>query len=158
MVRTRLFRFALAASLLAALTVLPAVAKDRTITIDVGDPNEGGVSLSLSGSWLAKELLADVAAEIDCDDDADREIRQALLYLRKRGEGARVTVTAGDLKQIREICPVTGYLSQADPRAHFGLGAARQADVVEIRWPDGSTQQLENVAANQLLTVVQDAK
>jgi len=72
--------------------------------------------------------------------------------------GARVTVTTGSLVQIRDVIPVTGYLCQADPRAHFGLGQAEHADTVEIRWPDGRTTRLENVKGNRILTVVQDAK
>ncbi len=70
--------------------------------------------------------------------------------------GARVTVTTGDLVQNHDLCPVTGYLSQADPRAHFGLGGATRADVVEIRWPDGRTTRLEDVPADQTLRVVQE--
>ena len=50
--------------------------------------------------------------------------------------GARITVIAGSLKQIRDLIPVTGYLSQADPRCHFGLGKAAKAEIVEIRWPN----------------------
>ena len=69
--------------------------------------------------------------------------------------GARVTVTSGSLKQLRDLIPVTGYLSQADPRGHFGLGKASQADTVEIRWPDRQTTRLEGVKANQILTVIQ---
>ncbi|HYW78162.1 MAG TPA: CRTAC1 family protein, partial [Thermoguttaceae bacterium] len=72
--------------------------------------------------------------------------------------GARVTVRIGRLTQIHDLIPTTGYLSQADPRAHFGLGSALKVDAVEIRWPDGSTQQIEDVQADQTLTVVQDAK
>ncbi len=72
--------------------------------------------------------------------------------------GARVTVTTGTLSQIRDVVPMTGYLSQADPRAHFGLADATRADVVEIRWPGGGTTRLTNVKANQILTVVQDEK
>ena len=72
--------------------------------------------------------------------------------------GARVTVKTGSLTQIHDVIPVTGYLSQADPRAHFGLGKARTADSVEIRWPDGRTSQLKNVRANQILKVVQKPK
>ena len=34
---------------------------------------------------------------------------------------------------------------------HFGLGSATQADYVEIRWPDGATEKLEKVKANQFL-------
>ena len=36
--------------------------------------------------------------------------------------GARVTVTAGGRKRFQEVIAVNGYLSQGDPRAHFGLG------------------------------------
>jgi hypothetical protein len=50
-----------------------------------------------------------------------------------------------------------GYLSQSDPRVHFGLGKAKSADWIEIRWPDRSVQRIEGVAANQILTVVQGA-
>ena len=69
--------------------------------------------------------------------------------------GARVTVTSGSLKQVRDLIPVTGYLSQADPRCHFGLGRADEAQTVEIRWPDRQTTRLEGVKANQILTVIQ---
>ena len=70
--------------------------------------------------------------------------------------GARVTVTTGSLTRIRDLIPVTGYLSQADPRCHFGLGKRAVADVVEIRWPNGRTTKLTDVKANQVLTVIQD--
>ena len=69
--------------------------------------------------------------------------------------GARVVVTAGSLTQIRDLIPVTGYLSQADPRCHFGLGKSKKADTVEIRWPNRQTTTLKDVNANQILTVIQ---
>ena len=72
--------------------------------------------------------------------------------------GARVTVKAGALVQVHDVIPVTGYLSQADPRAHFGLGQATRAESVEIRWPSGRTTQLKDVPVNQFLKVIQDAK
>jgi len=72
--------------------------------------------------------------------------------------GARIKVTCGSLVQIRDLIPVTGFLSQADPRCHFGLGQAAQADQVEIRWPDGQTTRLENVPVNQILKVTQPPK
>ncbi len=50
-------------------------------------------------------------------------------------------------------CSSTGsYLSAHDKRVHFGLGSAREAKV-EIRWPSGTRQVLEKVAADQILTV-----
>jgi hypothetical protein len=70
--------------------------------------------------------------------------------------GARVTVTTGPLRQIADLVPTVGYLSQADPRLHFGLGKAGAADRVEIRWPDGAVERLENVKANQILKLVHE--
>ncbi len=72
--------------------------------------------------------------------------------------GALVTVTTGSLRQIQYVGLAQGYMSQSDPRAHFGLGKAKQADSVEIRWPDGRTTRLKDVPADQFLKVVQPAK
>ena len=72
--------------------------------------------------------------------------------------GARVTVTTGALKQIEDLMPTRGYLSQGDPRLHFGLGKAPYADQVEIRWPDGAVEKYEKVKANQFLRLVHEAK
>ncbi|HID74844.1 MAG TPA: CRTAC1 family protein [Planctomycetaceae bacterium] len=69
--------------------------------------------------------------------------------------GARVVLEAGSLRQVCDLIPVTGYLSQADPRVHFGLGPATRAERIEIRWPDGSTTERTNVAANRILKIVQ---
>jgi hypothetical protein len=72
--------------------------------------------------------------------------------------GARITVTVGSLRQMRELIPVTGYLSQADPRCHFGLGNAGKADVVEIRWPNSQKTILKDIEANQILNVIQESR
>ncbi len=47
----------------------------------------------------------------------------------------------------------SSYLSQNDLRAHFGLGAAAQADRVEVVWPSGRMESVANVAANQIVTI-----
>ncbi len=72
--------------------------------------------------------------------------------------GARVTVTTGSLKQIEDLVPMRGYMSQGDPRIHFGLGKAEFADSVEIRWPDGVMEKMEHVKANQFLKLTHDAR
>jgi hypothetical protein len=67
--------------------------------------------------------------------------------------GATVTVRANGMQMLQPVMGVNGYLVSNDPRPHFGLGKATKADSVEIRWPDGKKQVLENVPANQILTV-----
>ena len=71
--------------------------------------------------------------------------------------GARVTVTSGSLKQIEDVNPVRGYLSQGDGRVHFGLAKEDFADV-EIRWPDGAVQQFPKVKANQFVKYVHETR
>ena len=47
-------------------------------------------------------------------------------------------------------------MCQNSLRPFFGLGAQSMVERIEIRWPDGAVQILENVAADQILTVYQD--
>ncbi|MHC4846092.1 MAG: CRTAC1 family protein, partial [Planctomycetota bacterium] len=69
------------------------------------------------------------------------------------GFGAKVTVRADDLALTRELrCPTT-YLGGSDPRLHFGLGARARVDSVEVRWPTGAVQVLEDVPADRFLLV-----
>ena len=55
--------------------------------------------------------------------------------------------------QVYENTPYRGYLSTIDARAHFGLGTLTNVDSVIIKWPDGKMQLLQNVKADQVLTV-----
>jgi len=71
------------------------------------------------------------------------------------GIGTRLTLTAGKLKQVREVQSGSSYLSQNDLRAHFGLGRALNAERLDIRWPDGSTEAVENLPANHVVTIQQ---
>ena len=70
--------------------------------------------------------------------------------------GAVITVRTGDRAMTRLIRSGASYLSQEDMRQHFGLGGTAKADSVEVRWPDGSTSGVENVAANQVLLIRQE--
>ena len=67
--------------------------------------------------------------------------------------GARVTVTAGKLRQTDEVRSGGSYASQSDFRLHFGLGSATKVDQIEIRWPSGAVEKLGGVAAGQCIRV-----
>jgi enediyne biosynthesis protein E4 len=69
--------------------------------------------------------------------------------------GARVTITAGGMTQFNEVRSGGSYLSQNDLRLHFGLGEAKVMDPVVIRWPDGKTETLHNLAADAIYTVTE---
>ena len=66
------------------------------------------------------------------------------------GIGARVKVISGDLVQIEEVRSGSSYLSQNDLRVYFGLGRRERVDRVEIRWPSGIVQTLEEMAIDSI--------
>jgi hypothetical protein len=69
------------------------------------------------------------------------------------GVGARVVVEARGRRQLREVHGGGSYLSQGDTRAHFGLGPAEAATSLEVRWPSGVVDRLENVAGDRTVVV-----
>ena len=71
------------------------------------------------------------------------------------GIGASVTVTTGETTQVAQKRSTTGYLSQGDPRLHFGLAQHNTIDKIEIKWPSGEIQELTAVNPNQILTVTE---
>jgi hypothetical protein len=70
--------------------------------------------------------------------------------------GARVVVRTGRVTQRQTVRTGSSYLSQSMTRLHFGLGASTRADSVEVRWPDGSTVRLQELAVDRRLTVRQN--
>jgi enediyne biosynthesis protein E4 len=73
----------------------------------------------------------------------------------KAAIGARVAVTAGDLVQMSEIQGGSSYLSQNDLRLQFGLGTHTTMDKVAIRWPNGETENVANLPADFIYTIVE---
>jgi hypothetical protein len=69
------------------------------------------------------------------------------------GIGAVVKVTTSQGDQWVTVTSASGYLSSSDLRAHFGLGADKAAQNVEIRWPSGIVQSLQNVTGDCILVI-----
>ncbi len=67
------------------------------------------------------------------------------------GIGSKVRITSGGRTQVREINPYGSYLSTSDTRLFFGLGNETDVTRLEIEWPSGKKQTLENIHANQIL-------
>ncbi|HUS67839.1 MAG TPA: CRTAC1 family protein [Kofleriaceae bacterium] len=65
-----------------------------------------------------------------------------------RAIGAQVSIRAGGRTILRQLVTGRGYLGQADPAIHVGLGAARTVDVT-VTWPDGSKTEHKALAANR---------
>jgi hypothetical protein len=135
-----------------------------------------------SGTGLMPRLSSRGAAFDDLDNDGDIDVvvlnsraRPTLLRNDSQGEnhwlrlhlrgttsnrdgvGARIKLTAGDLHLTDEIFSGRGYQSSYAMQPHFGLGSHTRVERVEVRWPDGTTQVLRDVKANQLLVITQSA-
>ncbi len=146
--------------------------------------NEGNgkfrdVSLEL-GEYFQRELVGRGACIGDYENDGDLDIfimnlNDYSVFLRNNkgntnnwlmikltgtksnrdGIGSRIRVTAGGKTQTALKRSTTGYLSQNDPRLHFGLAKNENIEKIEVRWPSGKLQVIENVKANQILEITE---
>lgn len=137
------------------------------------------ISLKLS-SYFGEEHVGRGAALGDYDNDGDIDIfivnlNDTAIFLRNnRGNennwielslsgtasnrdaiGARIKISSGGQVQVTQKRSTAGYLSQNDPRIHFGLGKNEMVEKIEIRWPSGKVQVIENTEANQILKIVE---
>lgn len=71
------------------------------------------------------------------------------------GIGARIKISSGGSEQIAQKKSTTGYISCNDPRIHFGIAGNEMVEKIEIKWPSGSVQVLENISANQILDITE---
>ena len=137
------------------------------------------VSLDL-GSYFKEEHVGRGACIGDYDNDGDLDIYIVNLdgkgkFLRNNGGnsanwlmlelegtqsnrdgiGCRIKVKTQNKIQTAQKKSTSGYLSQNDSRIHFGLGEDVQVDQIEIKWPSGELQVIEDVKINQIIKVIE---
>lgn len=71
----------------------------------------------------------------------------------RSGLGSRVTIHTDHGQQMIEHYMSRGFQSSAEDVLHFGLGEIGEVDELNIRWPDGKVQTLQNISANKILTL-----
>lgn len=70
------------------------------------------------------------------------------------GIGTRIrVVSASGQEQYAMVTTGGSYLSSSDKRVHFGLGRDRLVKLLELTWPSGTVQKMENVAVDRVLRV-----
>jgi hypothetical protein len=75
----------------------------------------------------------------------------------RQGLGALVRVTLPDGRVLSNTATTSvGYASSSEPLVRFGLGAHREAQRVEIRWPGGHMQELAGVPADRIVEVAEE--
>lgn len=70
----------------------------------------------------------------------------------KFGLGARAYVTVDSIQQMQELTLSRGFQSSVAPVLHFGVGKNTSINTVKVVWPNGASQELKNIKANQTLT------
>ena len=71
------------------------------------------------------------------------------------GIGAKVYVTAGGVTQLRQQTGGMHDGGQNDSRLHFGLADNTLVDEIRIEWSSGIVQNITDVAADQILNVLE---
>jgi len=75
------------------------------------------------------------------------------------GIGAQLhLVSESGASQYATVTTGGSYFSASDKRVHFGLGGDKTVRSLEIRWPSGIRQVLENVPADRIVTVQEPAQ
>jgi hypothetical protein len=132
------------------------------------------------GADLARPLVARGAAYGDFDRDGDLDVlvttnggpahlfrndggnRNGWLSVRtvgtksnRDGIGAVVRVATAGGRQWQMVRSGSSYCSQSDLAVTFGLGKESRVAMLEIDWPSGARQVLQNLPADRFLTVVE---
>ncbi len=135
-------------------------------------------SSSLLGEHFRRALLGRGACYGDYDNDGDLDVlilnvgSPAILLRNDGGNqngwlrvhltgtrshrdafGAIVHIWTGDGQQIALKKSSSGYLSQNEPQVHFGIGSNASVERLEVTWPSGIRQTLEELVANQTISL-----
>lgn len=71
----------------------------------------------------------------------------------RNGIGAFVEIVAAELKHVRQLIPLSGYLSNNENSLHFGLGEAEGIQSLKVRWPNGGVQEFSNLPVDKRIVI-----
>jgi hypothetical protein len=113
--------------------------------------NDGRVSAVVNNMSAAPMLLVNLAVNrnhwLGVVLRGTRSNRDAI--------GARVTLRVGPARMVQEVRSGSSYLSSSDLRLHFGLGASTHVDAIDVRWPNGETEEFPGTNVDRFLTLTE---
>jgi enediyne biosynthesis protein E4 len=90
------------------------------------------------GHWLILRLVGDAGKKSPKD-----------------ATGAIVYLVTGKLRQRADVFSGASFGSHNDSRLHFGLGAARRVDKLEVKWPGGGVETFDVPGVDRVLTLTE---
>lgn len=133
-----------------------------------------------AGDYFDREVVGRGAGFGDIDNDGDLDIvlnhwNQSCAILRNDTQtegswirlqlvgttsnrdavGTRLEFQIGTRLIYRQITAGTSYLSDHDPRLLVGIGEAEKIELLRVRWPDGQTQEFQELNARQSYRIIQ---
>jgi hypothetical protein len=108
---------------------------------------DGRVDLVVSSLGEAAELWRNTTA------NAGNWIAFRLKGTRSNRDGIGARIRIG--KQWNEMTSAVSYASASLVPVHFGVGAAREVNDVEIHWPSGRVQRLSHVPVNRIVDIIE---
>ncbi|MFI1744895.1 VCBS repeat-containing protein [Thalassobellus sediminis] len=143
--------------------------------------NNGDLSFSkvINGWGLNKAFNSNGAAYADLDNDGDLDLvinnldDEASLYennsinnyiniklvgneKNRNAIGSKIKIYTDSTQQYQEMFLSRGYQSSVSPQLNFGIGHEALIKRIEVVWTNGKTSVVENVRANQTLTLNQN--
>jgi enediyne biosynthesis protein E4 len=144
--------------------------------------NKGDLTFEkMNGKWAENRLAcSNGAAYSDLDNDGDLDIivnnseGPSFIYKNNTREkglgnyiqiklsgprknpmgiGAKIIIKQAGQIQVQEQYLTRGFLSSISPVLHFGLGTNQIVPEIQVIWPDGKTQVVKDLQANQTLTL-----
>jgi len=110
--------------------------------------NDGRVDIAISNLDETPTLIRNVTATAN----HWLRVRTVGRKSNRSGIGARIEVTAGDLKEVDWVHTGGSFQSQNDMRTHFGLAANKKAEV-QVFWPSGVVDSIHNVDVDRDIIV-----
>ena len=134
------------------ITNLPARVSRGTAFGDYD--NDGDVDIFIVNNYDRPTLLRNNTTDLSNSNNW-LHVKLVGANPNRNAVGAKILLKTEVATQGREIYAGESYMSANSFIAEFGLGKALQVKMLQITWPNGKTQMLQNISVNQKIEITQ---
>ncbi|HXW08071.1 MAG TPA: CRTAC1 family protein [Vicinamibacterales bacterium] len=133
------------------------ISRDLGPEFQVPRAHRGAVAVDLNNDGRLEVVTTSLSDRVEIWENttggANRWIRLRLTGTRGNRDAIGARIHVGRQMQIQAT--TAGYASSVHAPVHFGVGPLEEIDRLEIVWPSGTRQVLEQVATNRLVEVTE---